>query len=441
MIRTAPFLLLSVLAACGGPDGRADVAAEAGGESLSPDGLATWVARVPSGQPTTRDAEFVAIVWVDYTLLAAAGGSTGLTDSTTVTAALLPDLSLLTLRQWHDSLVARRPRVAAGVVDSLYAGNDVRIFQQILIPLKDQQDVRAIAAARAQVDSLLAQLRNGADFAQLARARSQDSTSRAGGFLPVMRRGMPPPQFERAAWPIKPGAIGVVPSPSGIHVLRRPGLADVRDRLLGYAQSLATAKADSLHLDSLTTARHLTVTEKAVPALRAWFEDPASRRTTPDPLVTWDSGKLGLTELAPWIDLLAPRAYLDLRGASDLTLERFAKEVGQQHLLLEEARTDGAGVTPVDRAALDGSYLRSLRESLSLLGASDSTILPKGEGPTRVAALLDGFVADKIRWRPLPSALAAVLRERSGYRLHQAGIEAAVKAARERVPPKPAAGK
>ena len=441
MIRSPLFLLLGVLAACGGAKGRDDVAAEAGGASLSPDQLASWTAKVPSGQPTARDAEFVAIVWVDYTLLAAASGSGSLTDSATVTAALRPDLALLTLRRWHDSLVARRPGVAAGTVDSLYAGNDVRVFQQILIPLKDQQDVRAIAGARAQVDSLLAQLRAGADFAELARARSQDSTSAAGGFLPVTRRGMLPPQFERAAWQIKPGSIGVVPSPSGFHVVRRPPLADVGDRLLRYAESLATAKADSLHLDSLTTTRRLTVTENAVPALRAWFEDPAAQKTMTAPLVTWDGGNLELAQMAPWIDLLAPRAYLDLRGTSDLTLQRFAKELGQQHLLLEEAGRSGAEITPADRAALDSSYLSSLRESLSLLGVSDATALPKGEAPARVAALLDGFVADKIRWRPLPSGLGAALRERSGYRLHQAGIEAAVKAARERATPRPAPGK
>ena len=417
------------------------MAAEAGRDRLTSDRLAAWVARVPSGQPTTRDAEFVAIVWVDYTLLATAAGSgNGLTDSATVTAAVLPDLALLTLRRWHDSLVARRPRVAERVIDSLYADHGVRLFQQIVVPVKDQQDVRTIAAARAQANSLAAEARAGADFADLARTRPQAPTDQSGGLLPVTRPGMLRPQFERAAWQIEPGAVAVVPTREGFHVVRRPRLVDVHDRLRQYAESLATGRSDSLYLDSLTTAKRLTVTEQAVPTLRAWFEDPAASRTMTDPLVTWDGGRLGLAQLAPWVDLLPPRAYFDLRGASNLTLQQFVRQLGQQQLLLEEAMAAGAGAPPASRAALDSSYLRSLRESLSLLGISDSGVLPGGVGSARVVMLLDSLVADKVRWRPLPSGLGAVLRERSGYRLHQAGIETAVKAARERATPEPASG-
>jgi hypothetical protein len=434
-----PILLASVgLVACGGPSGRSDIAAEAGGGSLTTGRLAGWVARVPSGRPTVRDAEFAATVWVDYTLLAqAAMQGNSLTDAETVTAALLPDLTLLTLRTWHDSLVARRAPLPADLPDSLYAQDSVRVIQHILLRVTNPQDLQAISVLRSQADSLLAVVRAGTPFDVVARARSDDSSSAAnGGYLPVSRRGAFPPEFERGAWALKPGDLGGVGSRAGFHLIRRPPLDEVRGRLSRYADSLATRRADSLHLDSLATTRRLAVTETAVPTLRAFFLDPASR-TDSVPLATWEGGSLALAQIAAWIDLLPPRGYLDLRGASDLTLEAFVREISRQQLLLEEATAAGIRVSSADRASLDAAYRRRLRESLASLGLLDSTAtLPAGEAPGRVAALMDGLTTDRVRWQPLPSALGAVLRSRAGYRLHQAGIEAATTEARAQATPR-----
>jgi hypothetical protein len=426
------------LVACGGPSGRRDIAAEAGGESLATERLAGWVARVPSGRPTVRDAEFAATVWVDNTLLAqAVSRGDSLTDPETVTAALLPDLTLLVLRSWHDSLVARRTPLPIDLPDSLYAQDSVRVIQHILLRVTNPQDQQAISVIRGEADSLLAVIRAGTPFDAVARAHSDDSTTAAsGGYLPVSRRGAFPPEFERGTWALKPGDLGGVGSRAGFHLIRRPPLEEVRDRLFRYADSLATRQADSLHLDSITSTRRLTVTKTAVATLRAFFIEPANR-TDSAALATWDGGSLDLAQIAPWIDLLPPRGYLDLRGASDLTLEAFVREIARQSLLLEEATAAGIRVSSADRASLDAAYRRRLRESLASLGLFDSTAtLPASEASGRVAALMDGLTTDRVRWRPLPSALGAVLRARSGYQLHQAGIEEAATAARAQATPR-----
>jgi hypothetical protein len=425
-------LVLPLLAACGGPEGRSDVAAEAGGAALAPAQLGEWVAKVPGRQPALRDAEFVATVWTDYTLLGqAVERGDSLADAATIEAALLPDLGLQLLRAWHDTLVARRPRVPADRVDSIYAHDTVRVFQHILLRVRDPQDVREVGAVRASADSLFALARDTTtDFAALAMARSQDSaTAASGGWLPVGTRGIMPPEFERGAWGLAPGALAGLGSRFGFHIVRRPLLAEARDRLTQYAESLATRAADARQLDSLTTASGLAVTEEAVPALRAFFTDPATRGTGAV-LATWEGGQLGLADVARWIDLLPPRGYLDLRGASDLALEAFAKELGQQSLMLEQARAAGITVTPLQRAILDSAYRRNLAAAKALLGLAEGAALPQGEGAARVAGLIEGLTTDRERWRPLPGALAALLRERAGYRLHPAGLAAALEAAR-----------
>jgi len=431
--RAAGSLLVALMAACGGPEGRSDVAAEAGGAALAPAQLGVWVASVPGRQPTLRDAEFVTTVWTDYTLLAQAlerGDS--LTDAATIEAALLPDLGLQVLRAWHDTLVARRPRVPADRIDSIYAHDTVRVFQHVLFRIRDPQDVRLVGAARAAADSIFALARDTTvDFAALARARSEDSsTAASGGWLPAGPRGTMPPEFERGAWGLPPGAVAGLASRAGFHIVRRPPLAEVRERLTQYAESLATRQADARHLDSLTTAAGLAVTDQAVPSLRAFFADPATRSAGTVAMATWTGGELPLADVVKWIDLLPPRGYLDLRGASDLALEAFVKELGQQALMLGQARAAGLAVTPAERAVLDSSYRRNLTAAMALLGVSQGAPMPSGEAAQRVATLLEGLTSDRERWRPLPGALGAVLRERGGYQLHQAGIAAGLEAAR-----------
>ena len=50
----------------------------------------------------------------------------------------------------------------------------------------------------------------------------------------------------------------------------------------------------------------------------------------------------------------------------------------------------------------------------------------------KVEKYFDGLVNGKIRLRPLPSALASVLRERLPYRINDAGINRAVELAQEK---------
>jgi len=428
----AALALVLACAACN-PEiytGREDIAAEAGKATLSPAEVTTWISRVPRRAPTKDDAAYTALTWIDYTLLAGAASSGApLLDSATAAQALMPELALVPLKRWHDTLVARRPRVAAHVPDTLFADDGVRVFQEIFLQVKDPDDVRAITALRANAESLLAQARNSPDFAALARAHSQDAAGPGGGWLAPGRRGAFPPEFERTAWRIPPGEIAGVLSRGGFHVVRRPPLEEVRDRLRVYAESLATRRADSVYADSLVLARGLGLGENVASRMRAFFSDPSVRNTDAAPMARWVDGELTLREASAWIDMLPARAYLDLRGTSDVMLERFIRDLAQQSLMLSEARKYGIDVAPSDWTTLFQGYRKAVEASLGLLGADSSRTVPADQAPARVKALLDRFTTDSTGYRPLPSALSSVLRARDGYRLHERGLRAAVAAA------------
>jgi peptidyl-prolyl cis-trans isomerase SurA len=120
-------------------------------------------------------------------------------------------------------------------------------FRQIV--LTPHAAPEAKARARAQADSIVLELRRGADFAVAAKRFSQDPGSKdQGGSLNWFRRGVMVPEFERVAFSLKPGTISdPVESPFGYHIIQvervQPGEVQARHILL-------VPQVDSAHVDS-----------------------------------------------------------------------------------------------------------------------------------------------------------------------------------------------
>ncbi|MBA3894530.1 MAG: peptidylprolyl isomerase [Gemmatimonadales bacterium] len=123
-------------------------------------------------------------------------------------------------------------------------------FRQIVISPKPT--AAAKARTRAQADSIVLELRRGADFATAARRFSQDPGSRdQGGSLNWFRRGVMVPEFEKVAFSLKPGVVSdPVESPFGYHIIQveRTQPAEVHARHI-----LLTPTIDSANVDSART--------------------------------------------------------------------------------------------------------------------------------------------------------------------------------------------
>ena len=86
---------------------------------------------------------------------------------------------------------------------------------------------QAKTEARAKAESLLKQIRQGADFAELARANSSCSSAAKGGDLNYFSRGQMVPAFEKVAFELKPGQLSdIVETQFGYHIIK---VADHRD--------------------------------------------------------------------------------------------------------------------------------------------------------------------------------------------------------------------
>jgi len=137
------------------------------------------------------------------------------------------------------------PKVVVSDADarSFYDQNRPRFRQEesvhashILIRVPEQADAAARAKAKTQADDLLAQVKKGAEFGDLAKKFSQDpGSAQNGGDLGFFSKGQMVPAFEAAAFSLKPGETsGVVETPVGYHIIRVSETKAGRD--LGYEE-------------------------------------------------------------------------------------------------------------------------------------------------------------------------------------------------------------
>jgi peptidyl-prolyl cis-trans isomerase C len=117
---------------------------------------------------------------------------------------------------------------------------------------------QAKATARVKAQDLLKQIKDGADFAELAKTNSSCPSSAKGGDLNFFSRGQLVPPFEEAAFALKVGQVSdIVETKFGYHIIK---LTDRKD------DTFEKAKDDILEL--LTQTRQAELVTKYIKSLK-----------------------------------------------------------------------------------------------------------------------------------------------------------------------------
>ncbi len=130
-------------------------------------------------------------------------------------------------------------------------------FRQIVVAPKPSDASKA--RARAKIDSLLAEIRAGGDFEQIARRESMDPASKElGGDIGWNRRGSGlVAEFERAIFTLPPGRVSpIVETSFGYHIIRvdRVQPAEVKARHILIRPTVDSADMERARVDADSVA-------------------------------------------------------------------------------------------------------------------------------------------------------------------------------------------
>lgn len=420
---------------------RPQAAAEAAGAPLKVERLSAFLLGMKGMPVNAEAARGVAGLWVDHMLFAQAlARGEDLADSSFAADALWADLVELQASRWHDTLMARRVQFSPGQADSAYAADQERILQHLLITAKATAPAPERQAARRKAEQARARIAAGASFATVAGEVSEDGGSREdGGYLPLAPKGRWVTSFDSAGWSLAPGQVtGILETPFGYHVIRRPPLDEVRDRILDALKQRYGTTLDSLYLDSLGIRKKLTVVRSAPAAIRSAVADFDGALRSTEAVAKWDGGKLTLAEFSRWLNALGPSFINDVASRPDSGLVLLAQAIGQNALLLAEANAEGISISSADWAILMERHrarVDSLREVLALGPDKLDSTASTSERANVAALAVDQYwsqVAEgKGRPFPVPGPLALALRTRGTYRYFPAGLDLAVSTAEE----------
>jgi hypothetical protein len=415
----------------------AETAARVGSRELKSARVAEIISRLGGPTANPQAAELVTSIWVDMSLFGdqVAAGSLK-TDSATIERLMWPQMAEQKVSAWHDSVLAKRIQVTPGMADSVYNKGDVRLFQHILF-MATGPTPPDTAKAKVAAGKVLPQAKKGdaASFGKLAAQYSSDGSKNDGGFLFVAPRGAFVKEFDDAAWNLAPGQVtDVVKTQFGFHIIRRPTLAEGKDRFMTKVKEMHTAHEDSLYMTELTTRQAIVVKPGAAAAVKSAISDlPAARKST-KVLVSSRTGSFTVGELVRWLDALPAQAMGSIRQADDSLLNTFVKTLAQNAILLKEADSAKIRVNPTVYQALSLQYksqVGGLKESIGLEGPefSDSSKTPVAErkklAGEKVEQYFEKLINGQVQFRPVPPTMSAELRTNGNFKIFPAGVSRA----------------
>jgi peptidyl-prolyl cis-trans isomerase C len=169
----------------------------------------------------------------------------------------------------------------------------VRASHILIMPDPNATDPnQAKVKAKAKAEELLKKIKGGDDFAELAKTNSGDTYSAVkGGDLGFFGKGQMVPEFEKAAFALKPGQVSdVVESQFGYHIIK---LTDHKDpNTMPFGQ----AKDDIIKI--LMQNKQADFAEEYVKSLKAQAKIvyPPGKEPQETPKPTVDSNKPGLSD-------------------------------------------------------------------------------------------------------------------------------------------------
>jgi len=189
-----------------------------------------------------------------------------------------------------------------GLEDRFTDVEEVRA-RHILVRVPPGSDDAAKTKVRTTAEALLKKIRDGADFATLAKEKSEDAISAAkGGDLGFFSRGRMVAEFDAAAFALEPGTLSdLVESPFGFHIIKVEEKKAAGPRPFEAVREQVTKELTAERAIELA-ARQAEADQRAVVGGKALSEAVGSRKVQETPPFSANADVPGIGRVKEFVD-------------------------------------------------------------------------------------------------------------------------------------------
>ncbi|MBI2567280.1 MAG: SurA N-terminal domain-containing protein [Candidatus Schekmanbacteria bacterium] len=204
--------------------------------------------------------------------------------------------------------------------DSKYTTEEQVRARHILVKAARDASADDQQKARAKAEAALARVRAGADFAEVAKEVSEDSSAAEGGDLGLFGRGRMVPEFEAAVFSLEPGATSdIVQTDFGFHIVRvearQPRTVQPFEQVkVAIEQEIRREQADA-KLEEISETLSRTA-QTATTAQELADRAPKRKSGTTTIAEVGETGFFGQSELVPGIG--RSREFADATFATEI---------------------------------------------------------------------------------------------------------------------------
>jgi hypothetical protein len=393
----------------------------------------------------------LANVWIDYTLLADASLTDPDYGSVDVSYLVEQQAQAEMVVALGDSMIRPDTAISEDALRDLFSreapGLRVRA-RHILLGIPPQASQAQRDSVRSRIDELLARVRAGEDFAELARSFSQDRGSGPqGGDLGEFGLGDMVRPFEEAAFALEPGEVSEpVETPYGFHLIKVeekivPTFEDSAEDFRMQMQARRFQEAESVYVAGILESSGLEVVEGAGQLAMDIATDAQARlvprvvpgqlspRALARPLVRFEGGMLTVEDFLAYLEV-RPQLVQSVAQATPAVVEdQLLTGLAEQKMFVRAARDAGLERSPEQLDSLAVEVRSGLAQSAEVLGFR-AIVVPEGMTPDEavqasVRQTLRGIVSGSLDGIPL-GPLNLALRRGVRWEIIDSAVQDAV---------------
>ena len=407
---------LVAMVACGDPEASLDDAVVATPtDTLTGNVLRDILLQAPA--VPGEDASLGAVsIWTDLAMVVGAATAGDSLDEATLTAVMLPAVMERTAQRFGESRAGSLTPTPAQI-DSVARGNTVRVFRRYIIGPIAPTDTALVLREGNRLMRLKQQA--AADGTPAAAMRSMGDAAEGievSEPLATARQEMPE-QLAANIWRLGDNELSdPILGNGAIQLFERVPSASAREQIGTWLTPVLQRRADAQYIDSVVASRALVVADDGAARLRDGSAEPGTFASDA-PLASWSGGELSTAEARRWLGMMPAAERARLRLASDTSLTQTLDIMARREIIFDLAVASG-----IDPYASREELLPVFREQLAMVMADAREA---GDPTVWFRDVLEG----RRQFRPLPGALAAVLRERTQFTVHEDAREAATREA------------